>query len=191
MTLDFTRYTSIGLGLLIYLLGLILTFASSFPDRDHSTEHPPNPTVGRLRGTDVRPFPWGTPTPSLIHGSLDHHVHSSNGTSTGPSVAVKNKKSTNQKHISRQSQCLSVGRTSPSSKFIFCKGHSRTHLIHDSLGPYESTTQTVSRSVQPLLQWADSAVQMFSAAAYDSLEPPAAAKLVGASTPPPAHGLSS
>jgi len=38
------------------------------------------------------------------------------------------------------------------SKLPLCMGDMDIHLIHGSLGPPESTTQTASRSVQPFLQ---------------------------------------
>ena len=46
---------------------------------------------------------------------------------------------------SRDSQCLSLGRTTPQSCFV---GGFWSHLIHGSLGSPESAPQTASRSVE-------------------------------------------
>jgi len=52
----------------------------------------------------------------------------------------------------RESLYFTMGLPFPSLKIAPSHGWSGPHLIHGSLGPPESTTQTASRSVQPFLQ---------------------------------------
>jgi len=86
------------------------------------------------------PFPQNCPFPFLGPTS----AHNTNGISIG------------FRHFCtddcRVSLYFTLGRPFPPSKLPFPMGGSGPHLIHGSLGPPISSTQTASRSVQSFLQ---------------------------------------
>ena len=92
------------------------------------------------------PFPWGSGPPIryLIYDSLGQ----SEPTTQTASRSV-------QPFLLRWPQCPYTSQwdaPSPPSKLPLPMGDMDPHLLHGSLGPPESSTQTASRSVQPFLQ---------------------------------------
>jgi len=85
------------------------------------------------------PLAWGDLDPHLTHGSLGilHWVYIPNGIAIGSAIFAQ-----------LTAECH-WAMPYPLKKLHLCMGQSGLHLIHGSLGPPESKSQTASRLVKP------------------------------------------